>query len=145
MRILDKVKKIFKSNDEKNFIFKLDKYKVKKCDSVKEFPNKLSNFFTKGNIGYNFYVTLYKCPCCKSNPIYKTEFPIGKEYKITTTKGFIYMEEVFTCPNCYTIFTPLQDENFDYGEVFTIKLNTEKEYIDYILPLNIFGSLEDSI
>ena len=143
MIILSKFKEIFKSKKKDNNIFKLANYRLKKYNSIEEFPNTLSKFFCRGNIGCNFYVTLYKCPCCKSNPLYKTSFPLGKEYKIKTSVGFIYMEEIFTCPNCCRIFTPLQDEDFEYGEVFTLKLSDEKEYIDYLLPLNIFGSLKN--
>ena len=50
----------------------------------------------------NFYASSYACPYC-GDWLYKTIFPIGKEYPIqTNTNKSVKMKRVFVCGACQT-------------------------------------------
>lgn len=74
-----------------------------------------------------FYISSYRCPICGRH-VYKTVFPIGGEFPIRTTNGYISMKRIFTCKTCLRFFTPLPGHKLSYGQYYFLRLETLDEY-----------------
>lgn len=74
-----------------------------------------------------FYISSYRCPICGRH-VYKTVFPIGGEFPIRTSNGYISMKRIFTCKTCLRFFTPLPGHKLSYGQYYFLRLETLDEY-----------------
>ncbi len=74
-----------------------------------------------------FYISSYRCPICGRH-MYKTVFPIGGEFPIRTTDGYISMKRVFTCKTCLRFFTSLPERKLSCGQYYSLRMDTLNEY-----------------
>jgi hypothetical protein len=65
-----------------------------------------------------FYISSYACPDCGA-AMYKTVFPVGREYPIRTSDGNVKMKRAFTCPDCNSFYTAAMDLLSD-GMVYSL-------------------------
>jgi hypothetical protein len=92
-------------------------------------------------IGDNFYIGAPVCPHCNEF-MFKTVFPVGGEYKIDTSKGFVQMKRVFTCVLCKVFFTPIPGNRVSDGMVFERKFLSKGDYVDALEHMDKYGSLK---
>lgn len=86
-----------------------------------------------------FYISSYRCPICGRH-MYKTVFPIGGEFPIRTTNGYISMKRIFTCKTCLRFFTPLPGRKLSCGQYYSLKVDTHDEYEFLLATFDEHGS-----
>lgn len=92
-------------------------------------------------IGNNFYIGATVCPYC-NRPMFKTVFPVGEEYKISTARGNVQIKRVFTCPSCKVFVAPVPGYRVSDGMVFEKKLLNDEDYKGVLIHMDNCGSLK---
>jgi transcription elongation factor Elf1 len=70
-----------------------------------------------------FYLSSYGCPIC-GHTLYKTILRSG--LRINTNEGNIYIERIFTCPDCTTFYASKSYETLDSGHSSVLSLDRHK-------------------
>lgn len=82
--------------------------------------------------GNNFYMVGYRCPKCRDY-LHMAVFPEGKEFRIETTEGGVYLARAYTCSRCHSFYTPRPQKLLSEGDVYCMEfLNDEDAYRDYM-------------
>lgn len=92
--------------------------------------------------GNNFYMVGYRCPKCRDH-LHMAVFPVGKEFRIETSEGGVYLARVYTCGRCHSFYTPRPQKLLSEGDVYLMEfLDDEDAYRDY---LELLGSEADLV
>jgi hypothetical protein len=91
-------------------------------------------------IANNFYIGAAVCSYC-NRPMFKTVFPMGDEYPITTTVGNVKIKRVFTCPSCGVFIAPVPGYSVSDGKVFENKKLNADNYVGLLRHMDNCGSL----
>ena len=96
----------------------------------------------KGRLGNNFYRVGYLCPNCREK-IYMIVFDEKQEPIIDTSEGRVRLARAFTCPPCFTYYTPVPMKNLAEGEAYMLDFEGDRTaYEDYIELLGRQGTRE---
>ncbi len=105
-------------------VWKEEKTKFEKQDLTKQER-------IKYRLGNNFYMVNYNCPEC-GEKLYIVIYPVGKEFKIETTKGGVYLSRAYTCRECLSFYTPKPEKLLAEGDVFKLDFDDDiRAYEDY--------------
>ncbi|MDR2828234.1 MAG: hypothetical protein LBV51_02305 [Acholeplasmatales bacterium] len=87
----------------------------------------------------NIYESTYSCPYCNEQ-LWKTVFPINKEYEIYTNdveNKHVGIKRLFTCQKCFKLFT---SENILTDEwIYECNIGNKDEYWNIIADINSKG------
>lgn len=93
-------------------------------------------------LGPNWYPSSHPCHCCE-NLVFKTVFPVGKEFPIITNKKEpMRIKRAFTCVFCQFIFAPLPGYRYTDLNYEIFQALDEKEYLQRILIMGVNGTTE---
>ena len=82
-------------------------------------------------LGSNFYMVKHNCPFCSAK-LYMAVYPIGKEFRIDTEEGGIYLARVYTCRECRRLFAARPGRMLSEGEVYHLSFEDDQTaYEDY--------------
>lgn len=96
----------------------------------------------KNRQGNNFYMVGYRCPKCRDY-LHMGVFPVGKEFRIETSEGGVYLARAYTCGRCHSFYTPRPQKLLSEGDVYIMEfLNDEDAYRDY---LELLGAKADRV
>ncbi len=85
----------------------------------------------KNRLGGNFYMVGYQCPKCRKN-LHMTVFPQGKEFRIETTEGGVFLARAYACEPCLRFYTPRPEKLLTEGDVYVMDfLKDSQAYEDY--------------
>lgn len=101
----------------------------------------LNAYFDSDFIGQNFYVSSYGCPYC-DKALYKTVFPIGKEYPINTNNNRVNIKRVFTCPSCKSFFAASPGQKIANGKIYTISYLDKNDYLTTLYNMDSCGTTQ---
>lgn len=108
---------------------------------IREKEHSLLDFLIPRKPTGNFYESSYVCPYC-GDWLYKTVFPIGREYSIqTNTNGITKIKRVFGCASCQIFLTAAIDKLSD-GLVYELKLSNKSDFQTILLDMNSKGTTE---
>lgn len=105
------------------------------------FPKKETTFQQrqKNRIGNNFYMVGYQCPKCRQH-LHMVVFPQGKEFRIETSEGGVFLARAYTCNDCNCFYTPRPDLLLAEGDVYVMDfLRDTQAYQDYLELLGAEG------
>lgn len=86
----------------------------------------------KSRQGNNFYMVGYRCPKCRDH-LHMAVFPVGKEFRIETSEGGVFLARAYTCGRCHSFYTPRPQKLISEGDVYVMEfLNDEDAYRDYM-------------
>ncbi len=89
--------------------------------------------------GNNFYMVGYHCPKCKEH-LHMVVFPVGKEFRIETSEGGVFLARAYTCSRCHSFYTPRPEKLLSEGDIYIMEfLNDEDAYMDYMELLGAKG------
>lgn len=92
--------------------------------------------------GNNFYMVGYRCPKCRDH-LHMAVFPVGREFRIETSEGGVYLARAYTCGRCHSFYTPRPQKLLSEGDVYLMEfLNDEDAYRDY---LELLGAEADRV
>ncbi len=93
----------------------------------------------KNRLGNNFYMVSYQCPSCQGH-LHMVVFPVGKEFRIETTEGGVFLARAYTCSRCNCLYTPRPEELLEEGNVYVMDFdNDSRAYEDYLELLGMAG------
>ena len=96
----------------------------------------------RGRLGNNFYKVGYLCPHCQEK-MYMIVFKEQQEPVIDTSEGRVRLARAFTCPQCFTYYTPLPKRNLAEGEAYLLDFEGDRvAYEDYMELLGRQGTRE---
>lgn len=96
----------------------------------------------KKRLGNNFYMVGYQCPKCR-NYLHMVVFPEGKEFRVETAEGGVFLARAYTCNHCNCFYTPRPEKLLAEGDVYIMDfLNDTHAYEDY---LELLGSKGDRV
>ncbi len=85
----------------------------------------------KNRIGRNFYMVGYKCPKCRAY-LHMAVFPEGKEFRIETTEGGVFLARAYTCAACRSYYTPRPEKLLQEGDIYHMDFSEDDHaYEDY--------------
>lgn len=76
---------------------------------------------------YHFYPGTPRCPICNTS-MFKSVFPIGKEYRIKSQNGTFAIKRIFTCYKCQTFYAPVPGYRLSEQKLFERKIQDLNEY-----------------
>lgn len=86
----------------------------------------------KERLGHNFYMVGYLCPSCKEK-LHMVVYPVGKEQKIETEEGGVYLARAYTCNHCNRFYTPVPEHLIQDGSVYEMAFGSDRvAYEDYL-------------
>lgn len=86
----------------------------------------------KERIGNNFYQVGYLCPVCKEK-LQMVVYPVGKEQKIETNEGGVYLARAYTCQHCHCFYTPVPERLIQEGHIYQMDFGSDRiAYEDYL-------------
>lgn len=94
-----------------------------------------------GYYGPYWYPSAYRCDYCQDE-LYKTVYPVGKEFQIKTTEeGIWHIKRAFTCPTCEKIYAPMP--GYRYTESYaTYQAKNEPDYREKVTMMGVYGTTE---
>lgn len=113
----------------------------KKWNIIEARINENYEYLTSNKIGENFYMSSYECPYC-NKPLYKTVFPLNREYQIYTKIKTINLKRVFTCESCLAFFTAPTGSRLKDGILFTVKYDNKDDYFEKLRDMDNKGTTE---
>lgn len=85
-----------------------------------------------GGLGNHFYRTDYKCPVC-GDRLHMVIYPPGREFRIETDEGGVYLARAYTCSRCHNFYTPRPEKLIREGDIYELSLEEDEQaYEDYI-------------
>ncbi len=85
----------------------------------------------RNRLGSNFYMVSFLCPKCR-NHLHMAVYPEGKEFRIETSEGGVFLARAYTCGNCHCFYTPRPETLLSEGDVYTMDfVKDEDAYTDY--------------
>lgn len=85
----------------------------------------------KNRLGNNFYMVGYQCPKCKSH-LHMTVFPEGREFRIETSEGGVFLARAYACEACRSFYTPRPQKLLSEGDVYFMEFAVDEQaYGDY--------------
>ena len=85
----------------------------------------------KNRLGNNFYMVGYQCPKCK-NHLHMTVFPEGKEFRVETSEGGVFLARAYACEACRSFYTPRPQKLLSEGDVYYMEFAVDEQaYRDY--------------
>lgn len=113
----------------------------KKWSVIEARINENYEYLSSSSIGKNFYISTYECPYC-NKPLYKTVFPVNREYQIYTKIKTINLKRVFTCGSCLAFFTAPTGSSLKDGILFTIRYDSEDKYFEKLRDMDTKGTTD---
>ncbi|MGG1400180.1 hypothetical protein ABE288_20510 [Bacillus salipaludis] len=94
-----------------------------------------------GYYGPFWYPSAYSCNICQAE-LYKTVYPVGKEFQIKTAEeGIWHIKRAFTCPTCERIYAP--KPGYRYTESYaTYQAKNEPDYREKVTMMGVYGTTE---
>lgn len=85
----------------------------------------------KNRMGDNFYMVGFQCPKCRKN-LHMSVFPEGKEFRVETTEGGVFLARAYICGDCHCFYTPRPKKLLSEGDVYVMDFEEdENAYEDY--------------
>ncbi|MGN0350052.1 MAG: hypothetical protein ACI4ES_00240 [Roseburia sp.] len=86
----------------------------------------------QNRLGHNFYMVGYLCPKCKEK-LHMVVYPVGREQKIETEEGGVYLARAYTCDTCNCFYTPRPERLIQEGSVYEMTFAGDRTaYEDYL-------------
>ncbi len=99
----------------------------------------------QSRLGNDFYMVNYKCPIC-GEKLYMVVYPTGKEFRIETDEGGVYLARAYTCNGCNRFYTPKPDKLLMEGDVYSLDFEDDKvAYKDYLELLGSQGERASNV
>lgn len=96
----------------------------------------------KNRMGNNFYMVSYLCPKCREH-LHMAVFPVGREFRVETSEGGVFLARAYSCGHCNCFYTPLPERLLEEGGVYAMDfLNDRRAYEDY---LELLGAQADRV
>ncbi len=93
----------------------------------------------KERLGHNFYQVGYLCPKCGAK-LQMVVYPVGKEQKIETNEGSVYLARAYTCDKCTCFYTPTPERLLVEGSIYEMSFGGDRAaYEDYFELLGEHG------
>lgn len=83
-------------------------------------------------LGHNFYLVGYLCPEC-GEKLHMVVYPVGKEQKVETEEGSVYLARAYACDNCNCFYTPRPHHLLKEGSIYEMDFGGDRvAYEDYL-------------
>lgn len=90
-------------------------------------------------LGHNFYLVGYLCPEC-GKKLHMVVYPVGKEQKVETEEGAVYLARAYACDNCNCFYTPRPHRLLKEGSIYEMDFGGDRvAYEDYLELLGESG------
>lgn len=86
----------------------------------------------QNRLGHNFYMVGYLCPKCREK-LHMVVYPVGKEQKIETEEGGVYLARAYACDTCNCFYTPRPERLIQEGSIYEMTFAGDRAaYEDYL-------------